>query len=142
MARVVFVWRRRDRETRRDLAAGDDHHGRDLHRARMVAMDLRAKDFSGANLEWADLTEADLRGARLLNANLHGASLTGAQLEGADLTGARLDDAYLLATNFGYAVLDGASLEGVVWDQSTTWPPGFNPPRTEVGLWRGRRRPD
>jgi uncharacterized protein YjbI with pentapeptide repeats len=103
-------------------------------------MDLRGKDFTDANLEWADLTEADLSDARLCRANLHGAYLTGAQLIGANLTDARLDDSYLLATNFGSAVLDRASLVGAIWDQGTTWPPGFTPPKTEAGLWHGRRR--
>ena len=105
-------------------------------------MDLRHKDLRGANLEWADLTEADLRDARLCGANLHGAYLTGAQLDGADLSGALLDDTYLLTTNFGHAVLNGATFEHAIWDQGTTWPPGFVPPRADIGNWRGRRQND
>jgi len=137
---VVIVWRRRDRIKRREVSAEQNHSGEDLSRLRLVAMDLRGKDFSHASLEWADLTECDLSGARLIDANLHGAYLTGAQLDLADLSNARLDDTYLLAANFGNAVLDGASFDGAIWDQGTVWPPGFTPPRTEVGLWRGRRR--
>ena len=136
---MVIVWRPRDRLARRTLAASDTHVGRDLRRARLVAMDLRGKDLSGANLEWADLTEADLRGTRLAGANLHGAYLTGAQLDGADLTGANLDDAYLLATHFGVAALSSATFVGATWDQSTTWPPGAEPAMPVVGRWHGRR---
>jgi uncharacterized protein YjbI with pentapeptide repeats len=136
---MVIVWRRRDRTLRRQLSIGDNHTGADLHRSRLVALDLRRKDLSEANLEWADLTEADLRYARLRAANLHGAYLTGAQLDGADLSDARLDDTYLLATDFGNATLQRATLVGAIWDQSTTWPPGFDPPRAQVGLWHGRR---
>jgi uncharacterized protein YjbI with pentapeptide repeats len=137
---VVIVWKRRDREARRAIAAVDDHHGADFHRVRMVGMDLRGKDFTGANLEWADLTEADLRGTRLANANLHGAYLVGTQLAGANLSGACLDDSYLLAADFGRAFVAGATFEGAIWDQSTTWPPGATPPQGDVGLWHGRRR--
>jgi uncharacterized protein YjbI with pentapeptide repeats len=131
---VVLVWRRRDRFARRELAASDVHLGRDFTRARLVAMDLRNKHFIGASFEWADLTEADMRGADLRNANMHGAYLTGARLDGANLTGARLDGAYLLATDSGRARLDGATFTGTIWDQATTWPPGFDPPSR-------RRRP-
>jgi uncharacterized protein YjbI with pentapeptide repeats len=137
---VVIVWRRRDRVRRRELAGSDDHRGADFRRARLVGMDLRGKDLSSANLEWADLTEADVRYARLRGANLHGAYLTGAQLDGADLSGCRLDESYLLATDFGNATLEGATLVGAIWDQSTTWPRGFDPTRTQVGLWHGRRK--
>lgn len=136
---VVIVWRRRDRVKRREVATTRDHRGTDLSRVRLVAMDLRENDFTGANLEWADMTECDLSGARLCDANLHGAYLTGAQFVGADLSNARLDDAYLLATNLGGAMLDGTTFRGAIWDQGTTWPAGFVPPRGEVGLWHGRR---
>jgi len=51
----------------------------------------------GANLEGANLEEADLKGA-----NLTGANLTGANLIGANPT-------------------------GIVADENTTWPDGFDP---------------
>ena len=102
-------------------------------------MDLRNKDLAGCNLEWADLTEADLRGAKLSGANLHGAFLTGAQLDRADLRQARLDDAYLLMTDFGLATVDGMTVTGAIWDQGTTWPPGFEPPETTATMWHGAR---
>jgi uncharacterized protein YjbI with pentapeptide repeats len=137
---VVIVWRRRERVKRRVVAATQDHRGEDLSRARLIAMDLRGKDLGDANLEWADLTECDLSETRLCGANLHGAYLTGARLDHANLSNARLDGAYLLATDFSDALLDGTSFEAALWDQGTTWPAGFLPPRADVGLWRRRRR--
>ncbi|MDQ6747954.1 MAG: pentapeptide repeat-containing protein, partial [Candidatus Dormibacteraeota bacterium] len=65
---MVIVWRKRDRRLRATLVAGKDHRGADFSRARLVAMDLRAKVLAEANLEWADLTESDLRGAHLAEA--------------------------------------------------------------------------
>jgi hypothetical protein len=136
---VTIVWRKRDRELRRKLSAGSFFSGADLHRARLVGMDLRRKSLNGANLEYADLTEADLGGADLRDANLHGAYLIGARFGGADLRGANLVEAYALATEFEDAELEGADLTGVVYDQSTTWPQGIRPPRDDVGMRHGRR---
>ena len=136
---VVIVWRRRDRRARRVLSNATIHRGADFSRCRLVAMDLRGKDLQEANLEWADLTESDLRGCKLGRANLHGAYLTGAQLDGADLERARLDGTYLLMTDFGNARLVGTTFAGAVWDQGTTWPAGFTPPKADVGMWHGHR---
>jgi uncharacterized protein YjbI with pentapeptide repeats len=49
---VVIVWRRRDRRLRRWLREVADVAGADLHQARLVAMDLRNKNFRGANLRF------------------------------------------------------------------------------------------
>ena len=92
---VVFVWRKRDRAARALVMTDDDHSGRDLSRCRLYDLDLRGKNFAGANLDRADPTASDLRGADLSGANLCAAFLTGAQLDGADLRHARLDGAYL-----------------------------------------------
>ena len=135
----VIVWRKRDREIRRRLNAGDDFAGGDLSQARLVAMDLHQRDFRGTNFSYADLTEADLTGADLREANLHGAYLTGAQLIGANLRGANLSEAYAIATDFGSAALQGADFTGIIFDQGTTWPGGFKPPFGKVGYWHGRR---
>ena len=137
---MVIVWRRRDRELRRQIAEPGDQSGRDFSRGRLVALDLRRKSLRGCNLEYADLTEADLTGADLQGANLHGAYLTGTILTGANLAGARLDEAMMMATDFSNAVLADVSMEGTIWDQSTTWPSGFVPKMSEVGRWRGRKR--
>jgi uncharacterized protein YjbI with pentapeptide repeats len=136
---LVIVWRKRDRRIRCWLRDDREFARADLHRARLVAMNLRSKSFPDANLEFADLTEADLEGADLRGANLNGAYLTGAELVGADLRGATLRDAYLLATNLDRARLEEADLSGIIYDQATTWPVGYQPPRPDVGLWHGRR---
>lgn len=98
-APVVIVWRRRDRELRRQIGEAADQSGRDFSRARLVALDLRRKSLRGCNFEYADLTEADLTGADLRGANLHGAYLTGTVFMGANLAGARLAEAMMMATD-------------------------------------------
>ena len=136
LGRVVIVFRRRDREARRAVAATADHAHADFHGRRLVAMDLRRKSFREANLCGADLTESDLEHADLRGANLRSTYLTGAQLVGADLTGACLDGAYLIAANFRHAQLDGVSLDHAIWDEATTWPDGRQDARGPVGCRR------
>lgn len=136
---MVIVWRKRDRLLRSELSAGTEFEGRCLDRARLVAMDLRNKSLARSSLRGADLTEADLRGANMCGADLTGAFLTGARLRATDLRGAVLDGAYMIATEADGALLEGASLKKVVFDQATTWPFGFTPPRPEVGRWHGAR---
>jgi uncharacterized protein YjbI with pentapeptide repeats len=80
------------------------------------------RDFSGADLLGADLSEAyldgaDLCGARLIAADLSGAHLSGAnlseaRLNGADLHGADLSEACLRGANLWEANLWGANLVG------------------------------
>ena len=136
---MYVVWRKRDRALRRLLVGGTTFIDVDFQRARLVGLDLRHKVLRGANFHFADLSEADLRWADLRDANLEGAYLTGARLEGTDLRGANLKTAYALATNLGDALLDGADLTGVIYDQATTWPSGIRPPRGDIGMWHGRR---
>ncbi len=136
---MVIVWRKRDRLLRSELSAGTEFGGRCFDRARLVAMDLRNKNLARSSLRGADLTEADLRGANLSGADLTGAFLTGARLRGTDLRGAILDGAYMIATEADGALLEDASLKKVVFDQATTWPLGFAPPRPKVGRWHGAR---
>jgi len=137
---VVIVWKRRDRQIRAELLAGRDFSGRNFDRARLVDLDLRDKHFPGASLHRADLTEADLRGADLRDANLSGAYLTGARLRGADLSGANLDGAYLIATELDGASIGGASMNHIIFDQATTWPLGYRPPRPQgISYWHGAR---
>lgn len=136
---MYFVWRKRDRQLRRDLTLGTSFVNADFHRARLVGLDLRHKVLRGANLNFADLTEADLRWADLRDANLEGAYLTGAQLQNADLRGANLKSAYAIATNLADAQLEDVDLTGVVYDQATTWPGSIRPQRGDIGMWHGRR---
>ncbi|WP_280437795.1 pentapeptide repeat-containing protein [Nocardia carnea] len=94
---------------------------------------------TGANLSIAVLADANLTGAVLENANLtstilDGANLTEAVLTRADLTGVNLQDvnltgAFLDGANLPRATLTGANLTGIEYDDSTTWPEGFIPPR-------------
>jgi len=77
-----------------------------------LTVSLIGADLSQANLEGADLSGADLSGAVLSRANLRWAGLIGAILIGADLSGANLSRANLC----------GADLEGVKWDENTSWP--------------------
>jgi uncharacterized protein YjbI with pentapeptide repeats len=134
---VPIIWRKRDRELRARLTAGGDLSGQDFSRARLDVLKLRGADLAGADLHGADLTGTDLRSASLRDANMRGACLTGAQLNGANLSGADLRDAYLLMTDFGDATLADVRFTGAVWDQSTQWPAGFDPPYAKVGYWHG-----
>ncbi len=139
---MPIIWRRRDRKLRARLAAGGDLGGQDFSRARLDMLKLRGARLSGADLHGADLTGTDLRYANLSSANLRTACLTGAQLNGANLTGADLRDAYLLMTDFGDATRGGVRFTGAVWDQSTQWPSGFDPPFTKVGYLHGIKADD
>ena len=70
-------------------------------------MDLRGADFSACDLAHADFEKQDLSGATLRGANLALANLEGAKL---------LE-----------SVLSGTILEGAVYSDSTSWPPGYYP---------------
>lgn len=78
--------------------------GADLYGTDMYSCDLRSADLTGANLGGADLRRADLRGACLSGANLRAATLTGVSMDA------------------------GTVLEGVAWDEQTSWPADFTPP--------------
>jgi len=137
---MVLVWRRRQRQLRAEVIGSDDLSGRRLDRAKLMELDLRGKTFCGCSLRGADLTAADLRGVDLRQVDLTSAYLTGAQLCGADLTSAKLDGAYAIASNFAGAKLTDTSFREIIFDQATTWPNGFRPPRPEgVSNWHGAR---
>jgi hypothetical protein len=73
---------------------------------------LEHVDLREADLEELDLTRAVLRHSTLAGARLARATLVEADLRGTDLSGVDLT---------------GADLRGVVADETTTWPDGFNP---------------
>lgn len=73
-------------------------------------MDLRDRNFAGADLENANLSNSDLTGVSLAGANLTNARLTGAKLAGADFTGANLKRTILIQADAAGALFDGASL--------------------------------
>ncbi|MBI3912360.1 MAG: pentapeptide repeat-containing protein, partial [Armatimonadetes bacterium] len=119
-------------------------HGARLAGAEMSGVDVREATLydpslskAGANLRQVVFRNADLRHKNLWRANLQGASLVGADLRGADLREARLAGADLRQANLRNASLDGAHLEearlhdadlrGARYNQSTEWPPGFDP---------------
>jgi uncharacterized protein YjbI with pentapeptide repeats len=126
----------------------------DLAGATLVEAMVVDGDLSGVNLVNADLTNADLFGAKLCNANLAGAKLKGANLTNALLTDVDFGDANgtwlpaAWAPDLGFTVhgkvnlsdadLAGADLSGarnladamlynIYYNESTKWPPGFQP---------------
>jgi uncharacterized protein YjbI with pentapeptide repeats len=58
-------------------------------RSDLVGQDLRAVDFTFADLRGLNLEGAALRGGRLSHADLSEANLTCARLQGADISGSR-----------------------------------------------------
>jgi hypothetical protein len=76
--------------------------GKDFHGANLRGADLSEVSLIGVRLASSNLIEADLSDAILVEADLNGADLTGANLRGTDLT-----DSYLRGAN-----LEGANLEG------------------------------
>jgi uncharacterized protein YjbI with pentapeptide repeats len=108
----------------------------DLAGADLTRADLSSVDFTNAYLGDVLLTEANLANGNLTNANLTEANLTEANLTGADLTDAYFLDAILTAANLTYANLTGADLTGAdltgaCFDDSTTWPLGYQPPAAD-----------
>lgn len=109
--------------------------GLDFTRARLVSTDLREANLlstrlTGADMTWANFSAAvlvntDLSGGNLFSADLHDANLTGANLTGATLTGADLTGATLTG-----AQLQDVDLDDVRYNDTTTWPAGFDPPRS------------
>ena len=77
-----------------------------------IGADLAGADLRLANLKGANMSRANLRWANLRWADLYGAALYGANLEAANLTG---------------TILKGAILKGAAYNESTTWPEGFDP---------------
>ncbi len=121
---------------------------------------LKGAHLSGANLQEADLKEAVLQEVNLGFANLQDAALDGADLWGSDLQFVDLQRASLINTNLqevnlveadlrwaiiGYSNLQGAKLRlalhledatiyGVRYSNTTTWPEGFTPPPDAVNV--------
>ncbi len=98
--------------------------GADMKEVKLEGQLLRNIVFTSANLKEADLSNADLRDCDFRSANLNEANLVKADLRGADLRGAIM----------GEAVLTGANLRGAIADQSTIFPPGFDPEKEGVYL--------
>lgn len=88
--------------------------GADLRGAKFQNADLRDADLRKANLFLADFENADLRIAKLQDAHIHVASFENADLRGANLLTPHIHTAYL---------------RGAKYDETTVWPPGFDPQR-------------
>ncbi|MDV2425672.1 MULTISPECIES: pentapeptide repeat-containing protein [Corynebacterium] len=91
----------------------------DLKEQNLSGLWLNCANFSGANLEGADLSNAVLIKAKfddanLKNANLQGAILELAQLGGADLRGADLSNADLSGTPTDLSILETATLHETI----------------------------
>lgn len=98
-----------------------------LLRAELNGAMMRAADLSGCLAE-----EASFEGAVLVGARFDGANLLGASFRGADLRGASFEGTLLRHVNLQGATLEGACLEGALlqsahFDDTTSWPAGFDP---------------
>jgi uncharacterized protein YjbI with pentapeptide repeats len=87
-------------------------------------------DLAGANLVWMCLSGANLRQSNLNQANLSGADLRQSNLSDSNLAFADLSRADLTAANLKGATLEGANLEGailigILYDEKTRFPRGF-----------------
>jgi len=98
-----------DRLTRKELREALENHGSWLDSAGETG--VRA-DFSGKNLERADLVDARLTDAQLHKTILKSADLTLADLRGATLIQANLAEASLLGTQLQQANLQAADMHG------------------------------
>ncbi len=83
-----------------------------LRRAR-VSCEMFPVDWSGMNLERADLRGCMLAHANFSNCNLAGANFDGANLHGANFQGANLTSVYLRGAAIKDAKFNNASIEGI-----------------------------
>jgi uncharacterized protein YjbI with pentapeptide repeats len=82
----------------------------DMRKANLIKIDFSGCNLQGANLSYSNLKEAnfsraDMRGCSLWNANLESANFTDANLENADLDYAKLRGAILFNANLRMATL-------------------------------------
>ncbi|MDN3460833.1 pentapeptide repeat-containing protein [Rhodococcus sp. APC 3903] len=110
------------------ILSGVNLGGADLRDANLRGADLTNAMLHGAILRDVNLREADLSHALLDSASLNGTNLTDANLSGANLTDATLFCTILSGTNLTGVDLSGADLMGLVYDDTTIWPAGFDPP--------------
>jgi hypothetical protein len=96
----------------------------DLLGAELNELNLPRVCFAHANLDDAKLVKANLANATLSETTLRNTDLSGANLREADLTGALLDGAILRGADLSKAKLQDAQLAGVIYDDTTKWPPG------------------
>ena len=109
-------------------AAGANLTGADLADGSFIEADFRGADFTGAKMTKFCARDADLSGAKLPGVKLAGGRLVRAKFAGADLTDADLTGADLTGADFTDANLAGTVLAELTFDQTTTWPAGFEVP--------------
>lgn len=104
----------------------------DISNASLINATLSGGNFIGTRLSSANLTNAQLQGSLLIGTNLSGANLQNANLTGAlifpseflDRTILRLDSVLASLNQLQLSqTLITANLSGVVFDNSTVWPP-------------------
>jgi uncharacterized protein YjbI with pentapeptide repeats len=110
-AAIWNAWRARNPGVIPHLAFGN-FTGKDLDSADLSGANLRSATISGATLRKATLTSANLSQARLDDANLEAALLANSNLSGANLTRAVLRNADLEGADLSDANLNEADLTG------------------------------
>ncbi|MEM7311344.1 MAG: pentapeptide repeat-containing protein [Planctomycetota bacterium] len=118
-------------DLRMDVLEKADLERVDLREARLGGANLAEANLSGCQLEGALLSGACLTRTNLNGADLSHASINGADLRGAKLVGAILRQANLCGADLAEADLGQACLDGVQWNESTTWPVGMTRPPAE-----------
>lgn len=109
------------------LPEGSDWSGRDLHGLRGARMTAGKANWTGANLEGADLSNASLgggnfEGSRLVSANFAGANLGSSRFAAADLAGADLAQADVCGADFATANLANTNFDRATACSNTQWP--------------------
>ena len=87
----------------------------------------------GVTLDDALMTSAKLRGAHLSFARTWRAGFAGADLRDAHIANADLTRANLCKANLSGADLSGSNLTDILYDSTTIWPSGFQPPPSRPG---------
>lgn len=93
-------------DIKKDFAGADLRHAV-LSNADLRGCDFSETDFTSADLSNANLTASNLQGANFSHANLKEANLHSANLENADFTGADLSGVYLLYANIKNTTFQG-----------------------------------
>lgn len=83
--------------------------------------DFSESDLTKANLMSGNFERSSFEGAKLVNTLMRKAKLGGSDFSNADLSGARLDE----------ADVEGVGWDGIVYDEATIWPRGFQPPPSQ-----------
>ena len=112
----------------RALLAGAVGITADLSHATLTEANLMGADLRNAKLTGADLTHAKLTGVQLMYSDLSGSNLSGADLSGAILELDRSElEGYVTELQDAAIAASRPDLAGVIYDDETHWPTGFDP---------------